>query len=235
MPYDVIATFIEEQVKLEGTHPIEMYVLNASYSGTDFRYYVNNNQDVYGYVLNASGEVGATEQLYTGLPLTRDDVQTNTTAEIGELNVSLPNVDRIMESLIQNNNYLRGNEVIVVTTFAKFLPSGSAAEYIGVTPDYRSHVQEKYYIDSVTSNETQVTFSCRSKFNIRKIILPSRKFTHECAWDYNSVECSPQFSSDTSATYPTCNYTVENCRQRHNQERFGGWLGIPRDAIFMIT
>ena len=64
MAYNVTATFSREQVKIEGTFPVDMYVVNASPTGVEYLYFVNSNQDIYGFQLNASGDVTATEELY---------------------------------------------------------------------------------------------------------------------------------------------------------------------------
>ena len=47
MAYDVNATFSEEQALVENVEPIDMYIVNASQSGWDAKYYVNYNQDIY--------------------------------------------------------------------------------------------------------------------------------------------------------------------------------------------
>ena len=60
MSYNVNASVSQEQAKISGTFPIDMYVINASQSGTDYLYYANLNQDVYGYALNATGAVSYT-------------------------------------------------------------------------------------------------------------------------------------------------------------------------------
>ena len=66
MSYDVTATFKQESAKLSGTFPIEMFVVNASYSGWEPLYYTNLNQNIMGYSLNGTtGEVKNEEQLYS--------------------------------------------------------------------------------------------------------------------------------------------------------------------------
>jgi len=69
--YDVTATFSEEQAKLDGTHPIELYCLNASLPDTGWNplYYANINQDIIGFSLNSSGDMVATEVTYTGFEI----------------------------------------------------------------------------------------------------------------------------------------------------------------------
>lgn len=237
MSYNVTASFSEEQAKLEGTFPINMYVINASQSGWDPYYYTNMNEDIYGFEMNASGELTATETVYTRGKIDIGELSTNTSGEIPEVTISIPNVNRSIESIIQSNNYLRGCDVHIITTFAKFLPSGSTYMHIGDTPDKNAVIKEKMYIDNTTSNELTVTFSCKPKFTLRNIVLPRRRFTKECYWaldgDYLGSECDPDRNINAT-TFPTCDGTLEQCKERGNESRFGGFVSIPSRAIFIV-
>ena len=238
MPYDVTATFSQEQIKLHSTRPVEMYVLNASLSGNEFLYYCNNNQDVYGFNMTASGDLGATEQLYTGLPIERGLVKNSINGQVSEVSVSIPNVNRVIEAIIQDNNYLRGNEIYILTGFGKNLPSGSTAGHIGTSPDRFAVMKEKMYVDSVTSDENVVAFSCKPKFSLRNVILPGRTFSKECAWamkgKYRGTECLGN-GSINATTYPKCDGTIEQCRLRANTARYGGFPGIPQKGVVIVS
>ena len=237
MTYNVTATYTTEAAKREGAHPIDMYVVNASLSGWEPLYYANVNQDIYGFTLNSTSNLTNTETLYSGLPISRSDIDTNVAGEIGEISVTVPNADRVMESVIQGRQYLRGRDIHVISGFAKHLPSGVTANHIGTSPDRHAFMKEKMYIDSVTSNEQVVVFTCRSKFNIKNVVLPKRSFYKECTWaimgNYLGSECDPQDTINT-ASYPTCDGTLDNCRQRHNSGRFGGFPSIPRRGIVLV-
>lgn len=234
MAYDVTATFQEEAIKVEGTTSLDLYCMNASYSGWDPHYYVNYNQDVYCYQINSTDfTIKSTEQKYTGLPITRESVQSNIQGEIAGLNISVPNTDRAVESLIQDYNYLRGCDVHVIFFFAKHLPSGSAAEYIGTDADHNAGMAETFYVDSTTSNQEVVTFNCRSKFDIKSIVVPGRRFSRECNWDFSSTgNCNA--SATQVASWTTCDKTVVECRKRHNEARFGGFPSIPARGYIII-
>ena len=128
MPYNVTATYTKEAAKLEGTYPVDMYVLNASLSGWEPLYYVNLNQDIIGFSLNASGNITNNATVYTGLPIERGDLGTNTSGEIGEVSITIPNTNRVIESIIQNRKYLRGRDVHIVSGFARHLPASGTLE-----------------------------------------------------------------------------------------------------------
>jgi len=233
MSYSVTATLDTEIAKLSGTYPIDMYVINASLSGYDPLYYANINQDIYGYGVSSTWSMQATELVYTGLPIQREAIKTDMQGGGPTINLSIPNTDRVMESIIQNYNYLRGRDITFLTTFGPFLPSGSDYRYVGTTPDKNVIVKEKFYIDSVSSDENIVTFSCKTKFSLKQAVLPKRKFSRECSWTYLDSSCDYSSSINTTL-YPTCDYTLEQCRERSNSKRYGGFVGIPQKYIGII-
>ena len=236
MSYNVTASFSEEQAKLEGTFPIDMYVINASQSGWNPSYYANMNEDIYGYAMNASGNLTATETVYTKGKIEKGEFSTNTTGEISDVSISIPNTNRVMESIIQDYNYLRGCDIYLLTTFAKFLPTGVTYRHIGTTEDKNSVIKEKLYIDSTSSNESVVTFSCKPKFVLKNIVLPRRRFSKECFWalddGYLGTECDPD-GNINGTTFPTCDGTLDQCKARGNSARYGGFTGIPGRAIYI--
>ena len=238
MAYDVTATMFSEMVKLSGTRIVELYVINASISGWTPLYYISNNQNVVGFNMTASGNLGATEQTYTGLPIERGLIKNSIDGQISEVSISVPNVNRTMEAIIQSNNYLRGNEVYILTGFGKNLPSGSTAGHIGTSSDRFAIMKEKMFVDSVTSDENAVTFSCKPKFSLRNVVLPGRAFSRECAWaikgKYRGTECLGDGSINPT-TYPKCDGTLEQCRERANTARFGGFPGIPARGIVIVS
>lgn len=237
MAYTLTASVRQELAKTSGAEPINMFVLNASITGTDYKYYANYNQNVYGYQLDSDGEVTSATQLYTGLPISFSPINTETSGEISDINIQIPNVDRVAESFIQTQNYLRGKDIHVMTTFAKYLPSGSSSSHIGTTPDKNAIMKEKLFIDAAMSDDNVVTFRCRPKFTIKHIMIPGRTYARECAWAYGSrylgTECDP-LASINSASYPTCDGTIGACRARNNLKRFGGFVSIPRKGITII-
>jgi lambda family phage minor tail protein L len=233
--YDVNATFSAEQSKIEGSHPIHMVVVNASRTGWSPMYYADINQSIYGFVMQASGELDSTATLYTALPIDGGSIKTTLDAQVSEVTVSIPNVNRAIESLIQTKKYFRGHDVYFVTSFAESLPSGSTAYHIGDTEDHNAAIIDKFYINSTSSNDQAVTFSCKTKFDIKNVAIPRRTYTRTCFWaeNYLGTECDPN-ASINSASLPTCDGTLEECRERHNQKRFGGFPGIPLSRHLMI-
>lgn len=240
MSIDVSATFSKEAVKFEGTGIISMYVLNASYSGWNPLYFVNWNHNVRGFRLNATGDFLATTEVYTGGNITREAIKSNLQGEVSGVNISIPNIDRSIESYIQNRKYLRGCDIYCITSFIKHLPSGDSANHIGNSPDRFAVLKEKLLIDTAVSDENAVSFTCKPKLLIRKKILPGRTFDRECSWAlkgrYAGTECSPsnQINATRLASYPTCDGSIDNCIERNNKSRYGGFLSIPNRGIAII-
>ena len=238
MAYNVNATWDKQARRISGSYLLDMYILNASRTGENYMYYVNAPQDVYGFKLDANGDLTALSQVYTGLPVKRGDISSNTNAEISGVDISIPNVDRSIEGIIQGNRYLRGCEVFVVTAFAQHLPSGSSATYVGSAADYNAVLKDLFYIDSVNSDENAVTFNCRSKFDINSIVLPARTFSRECAWamdigdGYLGSQCDPS-STISATTFPTCDGTLKQCEERDSKSHYGGFPSIPRSFILV--
>jgi len=238
MPYNVTASFSNSQVRLSGERAIELYVLNSSLTGFEPMYYINNNQDVYSFNMTASGNLGATEQLYTGFPIERGLIKNSLDGTISEISVSIPNTNRVMEAVIQNNNYLRGNEVYIMTGFGKSLPTGNTANHIGISPDRFSIMKEKMFVDGVASDENAVTFLCKPKFSLRNVVLPGRTYSRECFWamrkTYRGTECLGNRHINATL-YPKCDGTLEQCRERGNTARYGGFPGIPGKGFSIIS
>jgi len=242
MSINVSATFGEEQVKREGIGVIDAYILNASRTGTEYLYFANWNQNIKGFKLNATGDFLATTETYTGLPIKREEIKTNLQGEAPALSISVPNTDRNIESYIQNRSYLRGHDIYCITAFIKHLPSGSSAQHIGTDPDRFAIIKEKLYIDTVsTSDETAVSFSCKPKISIKNKVLPGRTYSRECEWAsrgrYAGIECSPQNQINATmlnGSYPTCDGSLEQCEERRNKVRYGGFVSIPNKGIVIV-
>ena len=67
MVLDVSATFSKRQTVREGGNLVNMYIVNASLDGWDPMYFVNYNQNIVGFKMNATGDLTTTEQTYTGV------------------------------------------------------------------------------------------------------------------------------------------------------------------------
>lgn len=235
MSYNVNATFLREQIKVDDVAPIHLYVVNASIIGKQHLYFANYNQDIYGYEVDRLGNLVASPIKYTGLPITQNDFKSDTSGETSQVDISIPNVDRVMEGYVQTVDYLRGRDVYLITSFERTLPASPLnPEYIGDADyeDYHAAMVEKLYVDGTSSDENVVTFACKPKFIVRNVVLPNRRYSRECQWSYLGSDCDPTGAVD-SVTYPTCDRTLEQCTERENTIQFGGFPSIPKRMIYI--
>jgi len=135
--------------KLTGAYPINLYIVNASLSGYDPMYYADINQDIYGYAMDANGNMTDVEVVYTGLPIQREALKSDIQGALPEIKISVPNTDRVMEAVIQNYNYLRGRDITCLTTFAPYLPCGHPG---GAEVDDETGVSELNMISTIDGN-----------------------------------------------------------------------------------
>lgn len=233
MAYNVATDFQTESVKLSDTHLVTMAVVNASLSGFDPYYFVDLNQNIMGWnMVNATGDLENVATEYTAIPMEYDAVTSNVQGEIDGISITIPNVDRSMETVVQDNNYLRGCDIHIVCCFAKNLPSGVSASYIGESANYRAVIKEKFYVDSTTTTENVITFTCKSKFNIKNVKIPRRTYGRDCQWEtFGSPPCNAD--SAQVASWVTCDRTIHDCRLRQNTKRFGGFPSVPRRGIYI--
>ena len=202
---------------------------------TNYQYYVKNDANVYGFKMQG-GSIINSNQIYTAINIKREDLITVLEgARNPRIKLTVANVDRIMESLIQNRAYLRGCYIYQIAAYAKHFPTGSGYLYIGTSSDYLSLILERFEIDSTSSGESVVEFACRYKFFAKDIKIPRRLLDATfCQWAerYGGTECDPTTAIDFDS-FPTCNGTLTHCRERNNSVRFGGFPGIPKSSIFI--
>ncbi len=201
---------------------------------TNYQYYIKYLHDVYFFKMSAD-QLTSTNMLYTAANVRREEIK-NSSDGSTSLKISIQNVDRVMEGFIQDRTYLRGCNLFVINAFREHFPSGGDYKYIGTNPDRLSHVIDRLKIDTSSSDNNYVTFECRPKFMFRSVKLPRRMIssTH-CAWaeEYGGEDCDPDGTNINYTLYPTCDGTMEACRERGNIKRIGLFPGIPKQAIYI--
>jgi len=202
---------------------------------TNYLYFSRTPHNITGFKMQA-GSLLNVEQTYTASSIRREDVSTDIQqGKAPTVKITIGNVDRVVEGLIQNRAYLRGCFIYIVSSFAKYFPSGGTYTYIGSTPDFQAFLIEKLVIDGVSSSNKAVTFSCRDKFFFRDSTLPRRMLDREiCFWaeDYGGLECDPS-GIINKTTFPTCDGTLTQCRERDNTLRYGAFPSIPKVGIYI--
>lgn len=147
----------------------------------------------------------------------------------------ISNINRVFESYLQNRVYLRGCFAYIISAFEAHFPTGTGYMYIGSSSDYRSRIIERYIIDEAESDEKAVQLTCRYKTSLKNITLPARTLDmFQCSWveEYGGPNCDPLGELDL-VTYPTCNGSIGDCREREHTRRFGAFPSVPKNSIYI--
>ena len=133
-----------------------------------------------------------------------DKTGENRDGSVGQVNVAIANVDRLIGGYLETND-VRGLRLNILTVFENLLADPTA------------RLIERYVIDAGTINQEAVNLICTTVIDLMNVILPSRRFAPICAWVFKSTECG------YVGTETTCNKTLTRCRELSNSPRWGGF------------
>lgn len=200
---DVTSDFLKEKNKLEN-QPVFLYTL-YDYDGSNDLHFAEYDVDI---VFN-----GIT---YTKFPITHEFTSENAQLEIDQVRVSVSNVNRLIQTYIEQYD-LRGKKVDIMLVWADKLAQTS------------NYLKNTYHIDSYSANEQSVSFVLSSRFDVLDLKLPKRLFNRNyCSWAFKGTECA------YAGVETTCDKTLQRCRVIGNELRFGGFPSIPSRNIFTV-
>jgi len=203
MPRDVNATFRNEKAKKENA-PIFLYMLKE-YDGVDDLNFAGFDEDV-----TYNGTV------YTRFPIRHEFVAENNQGQIDQVKITLANVSRLIEFYLEQYDF-RGKKVIIRTVWADQLSD----------PD--AYIDDVFYIDNYTADQSNVEFTLTGKFDVLGIDLPARRYARNyCVWKFKSAECG------YAGAELTCDKTQQRCKQLGNYQRFGGFPSVPTRRIYIM-
>lgn len=203
MPRDVNPTFRNEKAKKENA-PIFLYMLKE-YDGVDDLNFAGFDQDV-----TYNGTV------YTRFPIRHEFVAENNQGQIDQVKITLANVSRLIEFYLEQYDF-RGKKVIIRTVWADQLSD----------PD--AYIDDVFYIDNYTADQSNVEFTLTGKFDVLGIDLPARRYARNyCVWKFKSAECG------YAGAELTCDKTQQRCKQLENYQRFGGFPSVPTRRIYIM-
>ena len=203
MPRDVNATFRNEKAKKENA-PIFLYMLKE-YDGVDDLNFAGFDEDV-----TYNGTV------YTRFPIRHEFVAENNQGQIDQVKITLANVSRLIEFYLEQYDF-RGKKVIIRTVWADQLAD----------PD--AYIDDVFYIDNYTADQSNVEFTLTGKFDVLGIDLPARRYARNyCVWKFKSAECG------YAGAELTCDKTQQRCKQLENYQRFGGFPSVPTRRIYIM-
>ena len=186
----------------ETNQPINLYTLyDYDGLGNDLTYAEYDSNVVYDGVT------------YFQFPVTYDNVSENMSGEIDTIQIKVANVTRDIEGYLENYD-LRAKKISIKAVWADELS------------DPLAFSEDIYWIDSIQANQTEVVFTCASKFDIMELTLPNRQYTRNyCTWKFKGTECA-YAGGETE-----CNRTWQRCNALGNEARFGGFPSVPGKRI----
>jgi len=203
MPRNVNATFKAEKAKKENA-PIFLYVLKE-YNGVDDLNFTGFDENVI-----FDGIV------YTKFPIKHEFVAENNQGQIDQVKITLANVSRLIELYLEQYDF-RGKKIIIRTVWADQLSD----------PD--AYIDDVFYIDNYTADQSNVEFTLTGKFDVLGIDLPARRYARNyCVWKFKSAECG------YAGAELTCDKTQQRCKQLGNYQRFGGFPSVPTRRIYIM-
>ena len=167
--------------------------------------------------------------VYYPAPIAHSGIEQSGEGDVPSIKVSISTGGAFwLTSLIDTEGGMIGQRARVIVVSSRELDNPAAA------------IVEDARIVSAAMNNGSVTVVL-SAFNIFKSRLPRFLYSRRrCRWVFGSGECGYNVQA-TGATFTSCNYTLEDCEARgdqelanvnvgvrHHPERFGGFPGIPR-------
>jgi len=205
-PLDTNSNF-KEKSRARSKQPIFLYTIYDYIGDGSDKCFAAYNQDV---VFD-----GVT---YTKFPITHDQITENTKGQIDSVKVQVSNVSRLIEYYLQNYD-LRGKKVSIKMVYADALDD----------PD--CYIEFSNYIDSYTSNVSDVVFTLMSKFDILELKLPSILWMRDwCQWEFASPAVRALGRGEEcgyAGAETECNRTWQRCQALGNSRRFLGARAIP--------
>lgn len=195
MPRQVPESFHVERTS-ETNEPILLFRVNVSdtpeASGEEDLFLTNQTDTVSYFKTDDNVD---TAQDYIPSQISIDSLSSNMEGEIDAPRVTISNVSREIISFILSRD-MRKRRVVIREVFRETLGDASA------------HLEEVFYIDSITGDRESVTFNLTSKFDVLHIGVPRRRFTRVCQWTYKKFGCWED-NGDGTFSEPT-GFSLEN-------------------------
>ncbi|MHA1385850.1 MAG: hypothetical protein ACTSR3_19025 [Candidatus Helarchaeota archaeon] len=209
-------TFREEKNKLQSGALINLYEFDLS--GTPYRV-AEYDQDV-----TFDGNV------YSALPIKSGVISENKEGKIAEFEISIGDPSRAFGGYLELYDGLVGSEVKVTKVFSNHLNDPTAK------------IEETFYVRNARSNAFEVSLTLAPKYDIIHFTIPRRVFSKNyCQWNYKGVGCWLEITGGYTAApgfidTDYCDHSLDGpsgCEFHQNEERFGGFYGIPSEGYLI--
>jgi len=200
---------ILEKNLYSSSHPW-LILLDVEISEAETIYLVRNTEDI---VFNG--------HTYVAFPFEVSAVQHFAKGQIPSVNLRVSNVTRAIQTYLEDNDGLIGNQVILRVV---------NSEYLTATADLTAYalLALTFQILNCSSDVNWVNFNLGVPNPMNRRFPLYRYIGDHCNFIFKGTECS----------YPgvvaTCKRTLEDCQTLQNSARFGGYKGLTGGGIRIV-
>lgn len=170
-------------------------------------------------VTNNEESVTFDSKVYSPFPISMESMEEGGQGDLPYINVTVSNVGQVLTGYLEQTNGLL-DKAVTMKLINKDVTDPTASITINLV------------IRETTVSETTVSFRL-SHHPFFEIDMPHQRFYRgRCRWAFKSTECG--WSSGGTGEDETCDKTLDGnngCEAHLNQDRFGGFPGIPRRRI----
>ena len=153
---------------------------------------------------------------YTSMAIKHSTLNENLEGRVQTMQLYIGNADRQIQSYLNQYNGLKGCLIMIRLAWRNKLG------------DVACYDEYELYILDATANAREVAFTIGPKFGTLNINVPRRAFIrNRCKFKYKGEECG------ATSILSSCNHTKQDCIDRGNLERFGGFISIPDKAVWI--
>jgi len=190
------AVLVREKNKLATPNPW-IVLLDIVLDATHKLYFCSNNQDV-----TWSGRV------YTAFPFLLEATEENSKGEIPSVSLKVANVTQVIHAYLEQLDGAVGATVTIRVVNAAYLSEDT------------SELDMTFTVVSTSADAEWIVFTLGAPNPLRRRFPPFRFIAKHCHWEFKGHECG------YSGAFTDCDRSFENCEERSNTRRFGGYRGL---------
>ena len=153
-------------------------------------------------------------ETWTAFPLELDAPKQSGTGELPRFSVRVSNVTRTVEGYLEQAGGGVGATVRMMVVMSNHLEL--------TTPE----LDEEFSVQSTSYDQDWVTFNLSGSVNLFRRIPQRRFMKNFCPFQYKGPECK------CTSGLPTCDKSLNACKERGNSRRFGGEPAIPQGGLY---
>lgn len=162
--------------------------------------------------------------IYSPFPIAHGGIEQSSQGDLPTIDITVGNASREIMAVLEAYNGLIGQPVDVKLLYVDEFGTGTAVHH------------ETAQITGCTANNERIVFRAAA-FDLYKARFPARRYVAKhCRFQFGSAECGYAIAL---GSFTECGKTLAQCTERgddefntgqtrQHPERFGGWLGIPR-------